>query len=244
MGGVLHWRIHRRARQKMRFMDVDETTRVKEYLERGLTPAMRQFQGLDQQLRSRTDRKDTQPKVSPISTYRVGELYHEGHKNWREGTHFTYSPSGLKLTLFHRDISKDMIADVQRGPAEFAMIVEHPLIVLGYRFGNSISWNDVPYCWHLQPSGRRVIPALDPSPEARVLLWVSLIGTNDGIIHAQRGLTFSPTFTSILHHALRRQAMTSFIPEDCTSAISRLYLNNSTIIDRLSLAVVRTAGNE
>jgi hypothetical protein len=151
---------------------------------------------------------------------------------------------GIELTLFHQDITDDMIADVQCGPAEFAMIVDHPLIVLAYRFGNSISWNDVPYCWHLQPSGRRVIPTLDPSPEARVLLWVSLVGADDGVIHAQRGLTFSPSFTSVLHHTLRTQAMTKFVPEDCTSAISRLYLNCSTIVDRLSLAVVRTMGNE
>ena len=129
---------------------------------------MRQFQGTHQKLISRTDRSDSQPKDRPVSTYRVGELYHEEHKNWREGTHFTYSPNGLELTLFHRDISRNMIADVRSGLAEFAMIVEHPLIVLAYRFGDSISWNDVPYCWHLQHSGRRVIPALDPSPEARV----------------------------------------------------------------------------
>jgi hypothetical protein len=205
---------------------------------------MRQFQGIDRESGCRTNRKLTQPKVRPVSTYRVGEPYHEGHRNWREGTQFSYSPSGLELTLFHRDVSDLVIADVQRGPAEFAMIVDHPLIVLAYRFGNSISWNDVPYCWHLQPVGRRVIPKLDPSPEARVLLWVSLVGANDGIIHAQRGLTFSPSFTLVLHHAIRSQAMTSFVPEDCTSAISRLYLNYSTIVDRLSLAVVRTMGNE
>jgi hypothetical protein len=205
---------------------------------------MRQFQGIDRGFRCRADRKDTQSKVRPISTYRVGELYHEGHTNWREGSQFTYSPMGIELTLFHQDITDDMIADVQCGPAEFAMIVDHPLIVLAYRFGNSISWNDVPYCWHLQPSGRRVIPTLDPSPEARVLLWVSLVGADDGVIHAQRGLTFSPSFTSVLHHTLRTQAMTKFVPEDCTSAISRLYLNCSTIVDRLSLAVVRTMGNE
>lgn len=218
--------------------------RGSKYLTRGLNPAMRQFQGTHQKLISRTDRSDSQPKDRPVSTYRVGELYHEEHKNWREGTHFTYSPNGLELTLLHRDISRNMIADVRRGLAEFAMIVEHPLIVLAYRFGDSISWNDVPYCWHLQHSGRRVIPALDPSPEARVLLWISLVGANDGIIHAQRGLTLSPSFTCVLHHAIRTQAMTRFVPEECTSAISRLYLNYATITDRLSLAAVRTMGNE
>jgi hypothetical protein len=205
---------------------------------------MKQFQGLDRGLRCRISRNHMQPKVLPISTYRVGEVYHRGRNNWREGTQFACSPSGLELTLFRRDISEDVIADVRRGPAEFALIVDLPLIVLAYRFGNSISWNDVPYCWHLQPAGRRAIPVLDRSPEARMLVWVSLVGTHDGIIHAQRGLTFSPSFTIALHDAIRAQAMRSFRPEDCTSAISRLYLSYSTIADRLPLAVVRAMGNE
>jgi hypothetical protein len=205
---------------------------------------MKQFQGLDRGLRCRISRNHVQSKVRLISKYRVGELYHQGRNNWREGTQLSCSPNGLELTLFHRDISEDVIVDVQRGPAEFAMIVDLPLIVLAYRFGNSLSWNDIPYCWHLEPAGRRAIPTLDPSPEARMLLWVSLVGADDGIIHAQRGLTFSPTFTFALHSAIRAQTMTNFRPEDCTSAISRLYLNYSTIADRLPFAVVRAMGNE
>ena len=205
---------------------------------------MRQFQDLDRGFRRKTGRKVAQPQVRPISTYRVGELYHQGHNSWREGAQFTYISSGLELAVFHRDISEALITDVKRGPTEFAIIVEPPLIILAYRFGNSISWNDVPYCWHLQPSGGRVLPTLSPSPEARVLLWVSLVGADDGIIHAQRGLTLSPSFTFALHHSIRTQAMTSFRPEDCTSAISRLYLDHTTITDRLSLALVRTMGNE
>ena len=143
-----------------------------------------------------------------------------------------------------RDISEDVIAAVQRGPAEFAMIVDLPLIVFAYRFGDSISWNDVPYCWHLQPAGKRAIPRLDSSPEARVLLWVSLVGTHDGIIHAQRGLTLSPSFTFALHHAIRAQAMTNFTPE-------RLHFSDLAALSQLShnrrpvaLAIVRTMGNE
>jgi hypothetical protein len=205
---------------------------------------MRQFQNIDRELGRSTNRNNIPSKIQPFPIYRVGGLYREEHHCWREGTQLTYSPNGLELTLFHRDISQVVIADVQRGSAEFAMIVDHPLIVLAYRFGTSSFWNDVPYCWHLDPSHRRVIPKIDPSPEARVLLWVSLVGANDGIIHAQRGLTFSPSFTSALNHTLRAQAMTGFVPEDCTSAISRLYLRYPSITDRLALAVVRTMGNE
>ena len=205
---------------------------------------MQQSQDLDREFQGRTrrDRPESQGREGPI--YRVGELYHRGHKRWREGVQFTYGPSGPELVMFQGNISEDAIGAVQGGPSEFAMVVDHPLIVLAYRFGNTICWNDVPYCWHLQPPGRRVIPRLDPSPEARALLWVSLVGAGDGIIHAQRGLTVSPSFTFALHAAIRAQAVTKFNAEDCTAAVSRLYLNYLTITDRLPLALVRTMGNE
>jgi hypothetical protein len=205
---------------------------------------MRQFQGLDREFRCKTSRNPTHLTTRPTLTYRVGELFREGHNRWREGTQIAYGPSGLELTLFQLATSNEMVVDVQRGPAEFALIIELPLIVLAYRFGDSIPWHDVPYCWHLQPSSMRVVPLVDTSPEARVLLWVSLVGADDGIIHAQRGLTFSPSFTFALHDAIRKQSMTTFRPEECTSAISKLYLNHSNMTDRLSLAAVRTMGNE
>jgi len=137
-----------------------------------------------------------------------------------------------------------MVTDVMSEPAEFAIIVDPPLIILAYRFGNSISWNDVPYSWHLQSAGEQGMPPRFHSPETRILCWVSLVGARDGVIHAQRGMTLSPAFTTALHDAVRAQATTSFSPEECMSAISRLYLQYPEIANRLLLAVARSRGNE
>ena len=115
--------------------------------------------------------------------------------------------------------------------------------MLAYRFGESIRWHDVPYSWHLQPASRRFVPASVESPETRSLLWITLVGAGDGIIHAQRGMTFSPAFTGALHEAIRTQAMSAFHPEDCTKAISRIYLKYPRTVDRLAMAAVRTMGN-
>ena len=79
--------------------------------------------------------------------------------------------------------------------------------------------------------------------EARALLWITLVGAEDGIIHAQRGMTLSPAFTRALHDAIRDQAMGRFDPSDCTAAISRLYLPHLDTVDRLASAVARTMGN-
>ena len=52
----------------------------------------------------------------------------------------------------HPEIREGLMDEVRRGSAEFALIVEPPVIVLAYCFGESILWTDVPYSWHLQPA--------------------------------------------------------------------------------------------
>ncbi len=183
-------------------------------------------------------------KRSLVPVYRVGELFYQGRETWPEGGQFTYSPGGLELTLFLSDIREDVVNDVRRGEVELALIVELPLIVLTYRFGQSIPWHDVPYSWHMQPVSWRVIPSVERSLQSRALLWITLVGTEDGIIHAQRGVTLSPSFTRMLHRTIRSQALMAFDAEECTSAISKVFLNYPTTVDRLALAEARTMGNE
>ena len=179
--------------------------------------------------------------VTPI--YRVGEIFQRRRREWPEGAEFGFGPGVHELTLFHSEIGDELVDGVSRGPAEFALIVEPPLIVLAYRFGDAIPWSDVPYVWHLQPEGRRFIPDRVTSTEARSLLWITLVGARDGLIHAQRGMTLSPSFTQAIHDAIRAQAMSPFHPEGCTRAISRIYVKYPSMLDRLNIAAVRTMGN-
>lgn len=205
---------------------------------------MKHLHDIEELFWSKTARSRPSAKRPLVPVYRVGESFRRGQYSWPEGAQFTYSPGGLELTLFRAGIHEHVINEVRRGEAELALIVEPPLIVLTYHFGASIPWNDVPYSWHLQPVSWRVIPTVDPSPEARALLWITLVGTEDGLIHAQRGVTLSPSFTRTLHGAIRAQALTAFDPGECTSAISKVFLNYPSIADRLLLAQARTMGNE
>jgi hypothetical protein len=205
---------------------------------------MKHFQDVERVIRLKSSRLRTQVDGPLVPVYRVGEPFRRGRGTWPEGAQFNYSPAGHELTLFYSDISDDMIDEVRRGQAEFALIVENPVIVLAYRFGRSIPWGDAPYSWHLQPARWRMVPPLEPSQESRALLWVSLVGAEDGIIRAQRGLTLSPTFTRTLQEAIRNQAITAFDASKCTSVISNIFLNHPTTVDRLSLAAVKTMGNE
>jgi hypothetical protein len=206
--------------------------------------AMKHQKVVEQEFWSKASRGYTSTKQSLVPVYRVGELFHRGRTQWPEGGQFTYSPGGLELTLFRSAIRDDVVHEVRRGEVELALIVELPLIVVTYRFGQAIPWNDVPYSWHLQPMTWRIIPNLESSLETRALLWITLVGANDGIIHAQRGVTLAPPFTRSLHGAIRTQAFMAFDAEDCTSAISKVFLNYSSTVDRLALAEARTIGNE
>jgi hypothetical protein len=179
-----------------------------------------------------------------VPAYRVGEKLREGRDCWPEGSHFTCSPSGYELTLCRSNISADLIHEVRCGQSEFALVVEPPVIVLAFRFGHTGPWNDISYCWHLQPQEWRFVPSGILAPEARALLWITLVGSDDGIIHAQRGVTLSPRFTRMLQTAIHTQAINAFKSEECTKAVSKIFLWYPTPVDRLALAVARTQGNE
>jgi hypothetical protein len=195
-------------------------------------------------VRSPKNRNDLVGTGALMPVYRVGEPLDHGRWSWPEGAQFSSSPSGYELTLLRSAIDSQVAADVTRGEAEFAVIVDLPLIVLAYRFGESISWSEVPYCWHLQPARGRVVPPLEGSSEARALLWITLVSARDGIIKAQRGLTLSPDFTRALNATVRAQAMMQFDSQECAAAISRIYLPHTLPANRSSSAIARTKGNE
>ena len=193
---------------------------------------------------SNASRRKSIPASRPlVPRYRVGEPLLRGRRHWPAGTQYSHGPNGHELTLFLTEIADRHVRDVKHGEGEFAIIIRFPLIVLAYRFGQSVPWSDVPYCWHMQPSHYRVIPPPEPAPETRALLWITLVGARDGIIHAQRGMTLAPEFTRILNGAIRAQAREPFNPDRCMAIISDLLIAHPCTLDRLPLARARTLGN-
>jgi hypothetical protein len=205
---------------------------------------MKHLKDIEHEFWSKTGPKRTRARQPLMPVYRVGELFHRERQTWPEGSQFGFSRPGFELTLFRSNVSQEIVHAVRQGEVELALIMEPPLIVVAYRFGDSIPWDDVPYSWHLQPASWRVVPSIECAPELRALLWITLVGTGDGIILAQRGVTLSPSFTHTLHSAIRAQALMPFDPDDCTTAISKVFLDYPDTADRLALAGARTMGNE
>jgi hypothetical protein len=184
------------------------------------------------------------PSRPIVPAYRVGEPLRKGRQRWPVASQYVHGHHGHELTLFLPQIDQQRIDDVKRGDAEFAVVAWHPLLLLAYRFGRSIPWSDVPYCWHMQPAHDRVLPPRESSPEARALLWITLVGAHDGIIHAQRGITLSPSFSRELNALIHTQARGPFVPEVCSAAVSSLLIDLPSTLDRLPFALARTRGNQ
>lgn len=177
-----------------------------------------------------------------VPAYRVGEPLRAGCGSWPEGSRYSFGLSGHELILARPNVDAELEDAVGRGPAEFALVVEAPLIVLIYRFGHVIPWSSAPFAWHLQPEESRILPPHD-KPGGRTLLGITLVGSDDGIIHAQRSVTFSPDFTGSLHLAIREQAAERFDPEAYVRSVGILYLHRPATTALLKRAVARTAGN-
>ena len=171
---------------------------------------MKQLKEIEQEFWSKTRPARTLVWQPLIPVYRVGEVFRRGRHAWPAGGQFAFSPAGVELTLFRHDISREIVHEVRQGEIELALIAELPLVVLAYRFGEVITWDDVPYSWHLQPASWRIVPSVDYSPHARALLWITLVGADDGIIRAQRGVTLSPFFTHSLQSTVRTQGPHAF----------------------------------
>jgi hypothetical protein len=136
-----------------------------------------------------------------------------------------------------------MVAGLRHGEVGFALSVAGPVFYLAYCLDGSSGWGDVPYCWHLQHPGARAIPPAATSPESRALLWMSLVGADDGLIHAQRGVTLCPEFTRELHRAIRAQAAASFDPLECALAIAEASRERPNAACRLDAAHAWSVGN-
>jgi len=187
------------------------------------------------------------PATSPCRpsppAYRVGEPFQPGRAAWPEGAQYGYGPAGHALTLFAPDPIEGWIPGVAHGDARFALSVVGPVLFLAFRFGERAPWADVPYNFHTQHRNSRSIPPRKLARGTRALLWISLVGSDDGIIHAQRGMTLSPPFSRSLLKAIRNQATSPFDPLDCMLTYSETIRAHPTVEDRLKLAEIWSDGN-
>ena len=71
---------------------------------------------------------------------------------WLEGADYQYRLGSHQLILATCGVARCYEAAVGRAEAEFALVVEGPLLVFGSRFGDTLPWSwAAPYNWHFAP---------------------------------------------------------------------------------------------
>jgi hypothetical protein len=140
-----------------------------------------------------------------MSTLSVGQPYDPSVASWPEGCHYNYDASGHWLHYLFNNPSQVEIVSIQKGPGQFGLYVQDPVIFLLHQFGD-MPWNDAPYSWWLVSEQHRKLPEIGPGEHA--LLKVVLIDTATGIVSDLRALTFSSEFTRKLHEEILRQSET------------------------------------
>ncbi len=131
------------------------------------------------------------------------------------------------------------VQTVLQGEAEFALIVEEPLILLAYRFGDAGSWSIAPFNWLDLPRNEQVPPR---ETQDRALLSVSMKRPRRSELEPIRNLTLSLDFTRALNDAVRERAKFPSNPFEESRALEALRRRYSSARGLLARALVRSAG--
>lgn len=97
------------------------------------------------------------------------------------GAEYRYRRGDHELVLSLHGITDLQAEAVAGGEAEFALMIEGPLLVLGYRFGDAVPWAaTAPLHWQGLPPEERVVPPeveLTPASFTRLsgTLWITLV---------------------------------------------------------------------
>lgn len=171
--------------------------------------------------------------------YRVGEPYISGRTRWPESVEYNYRSGGHELRMFLRHPSSNEIRAIRSGDTEFALVIDWPVLLLLYRFGDAIPWSDAPYSWHMVPEHQRTVPAEIATGQS-AMLSIILVDADTGIIRVLRAVTLSPHFSRALHEAIAAQSVTRFNQAEFDAKLAELYRGDTRSL--LPRATARTAG--
>jgi hypothetical protein len=157
---------------------------------------------------------------------------------------YDYCCGDHELILTAPRVTAAQAGAVESGEAQFALIVEEPVIILCSRFGEEVPWTAAPVCWHSLPSEARRLPPSAGSPdEVRALLHVTLEEGLTGRRRAERNLTLWLDFTRALNEAIRDQVQSAPDPRAFQHASAKLKLRAPTPESLIGLARARSLGS-
>ncbi|SIO65877.1 hypothetical protein SAMN05444166_7870 [Singulisphaera sp. GP187] len=148
---------------------------------------------------------------------------------WPAGAEYLFRLGRHRLALSTSGGAGRHERAVARAEAEFALVVEGPLFVIGARFGTAMPWAWArPYHWRFTAPTQRIVPAsiaLTPRNYARLwaTLWITLVDDWTGRVRVRRAVALRPEFAHTLHGVLRAQALRPYQPSTVHRAGERLH---------------------
>lgn len=163
-----------------------------------------------------------------MHVYEVGKPYSGTRSNWTEAIEYNYRAGQHVLRLFLNNLSAADVEGIGNGPLRLGLVVDPPVLILVYQFGEVIPWSDAPYTWHMVPAAEQQ-PLPDEIPDGTgALLSIILVESTTGIIKAIRGISLATVFSRRLHQAIREQAAAPFDQAAYDRKLAALYRNHSS----------------
>jgi hypothetical protein len=164
---------------------------------------------------------------------------------WPDHAQHAYGKPGQELFLVYHGVTEREIAAVKWGQAAFALVVEPPLIMLLFRFGNGIPWSVAPCRWHKIPSAQRFQSSWAVSaPGEHVCVRATLIDADTCRLCAVRTEPLSPILTRAWNAAIRRQASRSCSEGRYSAALAQFARRFPHARSLLSQALATSMGSE
>jgi hypothetical protein len=172
-----------------------------------------------------------------------GQLEHAAP--WPEPAQHVYRETGHELVLVYQGVTEKEIAAVRWGQAAFALVVEPPLIMLVFRFGDAIPWSVAPCRWHHVPPVERYESSWDNlAPGEHAWVRTTLVDAEGGRVCARRSVPLSPMLTRAWIAAIRRLAGRSCSEARYSAALSQFSKRYQHADRLLSLAIATSVDGE
>lgn len=121
-----------------------------------------------------------------------------------------------KLLLALEEVDEQERADIECGRAEFAIGTHNDLMFFFFRFGETISWSDACYNWHLS----------DRAPfeeDTEQELVIRLYDLDKNAFTAERTVLLPEYFANYVNGVINRQISRRFDPRQYYYDLSRAY---------------------
>jgi hypothetical protein len=153
--------------------------------------------------------------------------------------------TGHEFVLAYRGVTEGEISAVRRGKAAIALVVQPPLVMFVFRFGDAIPWTVAPCHWQSVLSVAPDHASRDDREQGeKARVCINLVDADGGRLCARRTVALSPVLTRAWNAAIRRLGNRSCSLARYSAAMAQFSRRFPEADALLSLAVASSVEGE